>query len=163
MKLKIKYTFIIAFLMCFVSIAVAQSDVKRDKIDALRASFIAKKVNFTTQEAQLFWPLYNEMNDKQDAARKTFRLQYNANTNFNFETDKEAETAVEEGDLQKITDRIVSIVRVSEGGATAVLTDFTLDRNENYDRIIVHGMSLVIGIVRFQLPLPCTTEPKTLD
>ena len=31
------------------------------------------------------------MNDKLDAGRKTFRLQYNANTNYNFSTDKEAE------------------------------------------------------------------------
>ncbi len=77
--------------MCLTSIAIAQSDAKREKIDALRASFIAKKVNFTTQEGQAFWPLYNEMNDKQDAARKTFKLQYNANTNFNFGTDKDAE------------------------------------------------------------------------
>jgi len=35
--------------------------------------------------------LYNEMNDKLDAARKTFRLQYNSKTNYDFATDKEAE------------------------------------------------------------------------
>ncbi len=78
--------------MCSSVIAFAQpGDSKREKIDALRASFIAKKVNFTPQESQAFWPLYNEMNDKQDANRKTFRLQYNANTNYDFATDKEAE------------------------------------------------------------------------
>lgn len=91
MRSKLKYTFVTAFLMCMSIIAFAQGDAKRDKIDALRAAFIAKKVNFTTQEAQAFWPLYNEMNDKQDANRKTFRMQYNANTNFDFTSDKDAE------------------------------------------------------------------------
>jgi hypothetical protein len=91
MRSKLKYTFVTAFLMCMSVIALAQGDAKRDKIDALRAAFIAKKVNFTTQEAQAFWPLYNEMNDKQDANRKTFRMQYNANTNFDFTSDKDAE------------------------------------------------------------------------
>ena len=88
--------------MCMSFIVVAQpGDAKRDKIDALRATFIAKKVTFTTQEAQAFWPLYNEMNDKQDANRKTFRLQYNANTNYDFATDKEAEAYLNAEQLLK--------------------------------------------------------------
>lgn len=78
-------------LILSINITFAQIDSKKDKIDALRAAFISKKVNFTTQETQLFWPLYNEMNDRLDAARKTFRLQYNSKTNFDFATDKEAE------------------------------------------------------------------------
>ncbi|MGQ0828523.1 MAG: hypothetical protein ACT4ON_09030 [Bacteroidota bacterium] len=87
--------FLIAVLACLTSLAFAQpADAKRDKIDALRASFMAKRVNFTAQEAQAFWPLYNEMNDRQEAVRKTFRLQYNAKTDFNFQTDKEAESYI---------------------------------------------------------------------
>lgn len=78
-------------LMLFINGIFAQAESKKDKIEALRATFIAKKVNFTDQETLLFWPLYNEMNDKLDAARKTFRQQYNNNTNYNFATDKEAE------------------------------------------------------------------------
>jgi len=60
--------FLIAFLTCLTTLSFAQGiDAKRDKIDALRASFISKKVSFTAQETQAFWPLYNEMSDKQDA------------------------------------------------------------------------------------------------
>jgi len=92
MKLYLKYLFSTLLILLYINGASAQSDSKKDKIDALRATFIAKKLNFTTQETQLFWPLYNEMNDKLDAGRKTFRLQYNATTNYNFSTDKEAET-----------------------------------------------------------------------
>lgn len=91
MKLNFKHIISTIVLMLFINIAFAQTDSKKDKIDALRVSFITKKVTFTNQESQAFWPLYNEMNDKLDAARKTFKLLYNAKTNYDFATDKEAE------------------------------------------------------------------------
>lgn len=77
-------------LMLATNTASAQAD-KKDKIDALRTTFINKKVNFTAAESQAFWPLYNEMNDKLEAVRKTFSLQYNSKTNYDFAADKEAE------------------------------------------------------------------------
>lgn len=90
MKLIFKHIFFTLLLVFAINTGFAQGD-KKDKIDALRAAFISKKVNFTAAESQAFWPLYNEMNDKLDAVRKTFRLQYNAKTNYDFATDKEAE------------------------------------------------------------------------
>jgi hypothetical protein len=92
MKQIYKYITFIAFLVSLTGILHAQpTDAKREKLEALRAAFITKKVNFTKQEALLFWPLYNEMNDKLDAYRKVFRAQYNSTTNYDFATDKEAE------------------------------------------------------------------------
>lgn len=86
----LKYILIVA--LCSLSIfAVAQPTTKRDKIEALRVSFISQKVNFTTQEAQQFWPLYNEYNDKLEANRKNFRQQYGKSLNIEFANDKEAE------------------------------------------------------------------------
>ncbi|MCW3086216.1 MAG: hypothetical protein JWP12_3582 [Bacteroidetes bacterium] len=83
--------FSLLLLLFATGISAQVSDAKKDKIDALRTAFIAKKVALTDQESRAFWPLYNEMNDKLDANLKTFRLQYNANTNYNFATDKEAQ------------------------------------------------------------------------
>ncbi len=91
MKPFYKYIFFASFILFFVCGTYAQSDSKKEKIEALRAAFINKKVNFAPKEAEAFWPLYNEMNDKLDAVRKAFRQKYNSNTNYNFETDKEAE------------------------------------------------------------------------
>ena len=71
--------------------AMAQSGTKRDKIDALRVSFISSKVSLTTQENQLFWPLYNEYNDKADNIKKSFRQQFVKDVDFNTLSDKEAE------------------------------------------------------------------------
>ena len=93
MKQRLPYLVSCVVMLCLSLTLHAQqpTESKREKIEALRVSYITQKVNFTTPEAQAFWPLYNEMNDKLDAARKAFRQQYNKNTNYDFATDKEAE------------------------------------------------------------------------
>ncbi|MCD6020247.1 MAG: hypothetical protein K0S53_3368 [Bacteroidetes bacterium] len=90
MKLFAKYIYV--FLFAFSSlVALAQPGSKKDKIEALRVNFISQKVNFTSQEAQLFWPLYDEYNDKLDFARKSFRQQFVKASDVTTLTDKEAE------------------------------------------------------------------------
>ncbi len=79
-------------LCCLTGLsALAQPVSKRDKIEALRVSFINQKVNFTAAENQAFWPLYNEYNDKLDLARKSFRQQYVKDVDFTALSDKDAE------------------------------------------------------------------------
>jgi len=90
MKRFITYFYLLVFGFVAIS-TIAQPGTKRDRIEALRVSFISQKVNFTPQEAQSFWPLYNEYNDKLDLNRKTFRQQYGPNIDLSFKTDKEAE------------------------------------------------------------------------
>lgn len=93
MKQFSKYIFLVLF--CFTAVvSFAQPGSKRDKIEALRVSFINQKVNFTTQEAQLFWPLYDEYNDKLEYNRKAFRQQFIKAVDFNTLTDKEAEAYI---------------------------------------------------------------------
>lgn len=82
------YIFIILF---FAFLSNAQTNAKRDKIDELRVTFITNKVKLTNQETQQFWPLYNELNDKLENLRKTYRLNYIKNFNAELLTDKEAE------------------------------------------------------------------------
>ncbi|MBS1637587.1 MAG: hypothetical protein JST26_16860 [Bacteroidetes bacterium] len=91
MKKRLPYLLSCIVMLCLSMALHAQPESKREKIEALRVSYITQKVNFTTQEAQAFWPLYNEMSDRLEAARKAFRQQYNKNTNYDFATDKEAE------------------------------------------------------------------------
>lgn len=70
---------------------MAQPGSKRDKIDALRVTFITSKVALTNQESQLFWPLYNEYNDKADNLKKSFRQQFIRDVDYSTVSDKEAE------------------------------------------------------------------------
>lgn len=86
------FTYLLIVLGCLTGLsALAQPVSKRDKIDALRVTFINEKVNFTAAESQAFWPLYNEYNDKIDQARKSFRQQCVKNIDFTTLSDKDAE------------------------------------------------------------------------
>ena len=90
MKQVTKYIFICVFCIIALS-AMAQPGSKRDKIDALRVTFISSKVPLSNQESQLFWPLYIEYNDKADNLKKSFRQQFIRDVDYSTVTDKEAE------------------------------------------------------------------------
>jgi hypothetical protein len=90
MKPVVKYIYV--FMFCILAVVGwAQPGSKREKIDALRVSFINSRVSLTTQESQLFWPLYNEYTNKTDDLKKTFRHQFVRNVDFNAFTEKEAD------------------------------------------------------------------------
>lgn len=46
---------------------------RREEIKAQKISFITEKVNFTPEEAQKFWPLYNEMQEKRNKMNGEYR------------------------------------------------------------------------------------------
>ncbi len=87
--MKFKVTHIVVIFLMFTALAGFAQNGKHDKVEALKISFITQKINLTTQEAQSFWPVYNEYSDKIKFARRTFRQQYGAISEF--KTDKEAE------------------------------------------------------------------------
>ena len=65
------------FTLCFglLSLSIfAQSDTdrtsRRDNIEAQKVAYITSKLNLTTEEAQHFWPIYNEYRSELDALRK---------------------------------------------------------------------------------------------
>lgn len=50
---------LIIFFLFFFSFSQAQES-RHEKIRALKTAFITDKLNLTSQEAQKFWPVYNE-------------------------------------------------------------------------------------------------------
>ena len=61
-----KFYMILSF-MCIAAIAVAQdpqepdiSEKKQQDIEALKVAFISKELDLTPDEAQKFWPVYNQ-------------------------------------------------------------------------------------------------------
>lgn len=44
-----------------------------EKIEALRVAFISQQLNLTPQEAEKFWPVYNQFRDDMKALRDNFR------------------------------------------------------------------------------------------
>ncbi|MFY7841130.1 MAG: hypothetical protein ACOVP7_12685 [Lacibacter sp.] len=61
MKKIVLLTMIILFGLSSILYAQDQPDTKeQDKIKALEIAFISRKLNLTENEAQRFWPIYNE-------------------------------------------------------------------------------------------------------
>ncbi len=87
--------------------ALAQKDNIREKIKAQRIAFITQKLALTPDEAQKFWPVYNQFTDELDRVKKDMnKLRRSTNENLMSMNDKEVEKALEDDILnqQKITD-----------------------------------------------------------
>jgi shikimate kinase len=83
---------------------------KKDEIESMKIAFITKKLALSSEEAQQFWPVYNQYSEKLQELRKKRRQDYRQNKdNIDEMSDKEVEAAVEndmlfrqkELDLQK--------------------------------------------------------------
>ncbi|SDE64861.1 hypothetical protein SAMN05421636_106251 [Pricia antarctica] len=49
------------------SILFAQHKPDKDKIKSLKVAFLTERLDLSSKEAQTFWPIYNEYNEKRDA------------------------------------------------------------------------------------------------
>jgi len=95
-------------LMTIAGSMVAQT--KKENIQAMKIAFITEKLDLTPQEAQQFWPVFNQYSDKMMELRKKRRQDNReARSNFDELSDKEVEQIVnndlalrqKELDLQK--------------------------------------------------------------
>ncbi len=53
-----------------------------ERLNAYKIGFITKRLNLTSQEAEKFWPIYNEFQDKKNKIQRE-RLEINRNFNQN--------------------------------------------------------------------------------
>ena len=67
----------IAISLCLTSVHAQPegppSPERLREIKAQKSAFITARLELTPEEAQQFWPIYNEFDDKQDALRKEMR------------------------------------------------------------------------------------------
>lgn len=73
-----------------------RQDERHENIETMKIGFITKKLDLTPEEAQKFWPVYNQYSDKIGELRKK-RRQDNRDTKQKFDemSDKEVEAAVD--------------------------------------------------------------------
>lgn len=78
-----KKKYIIIMLMLFYSNIFSQECKNyaqhKQKIEAEKVAYITEKLNFSVEEAQKFWPVYNQLEDKKEQFHKQKRalqLQY---------------------------------------------------------------------------------------
>ena len=94
---------ILTLLMLTSTVAIAQPEgrpgdfeEKREKIEAIKVAFITEQIDLSVEESQSFWPVYNEMSDKEHALRKAQRDAFGGLKDFENASDKEVEKAIME-------------------------------------------------------------------
>jgi len=86
-----------AFLIILISVPLARlagQNPNLDKLNAYKIAFFTKRLNLTPQEAERFWPVYNELQDKKLLIQQQKReLNRDFNQNGAIMSDKELEDA----------------------------------------------------------------------
>jgi hypothetical protein len=89
---------IFASILLFVSmslLAQAQEPV-REKVESMKVGFLTERLNLTSEEAKVFWPVYNKYGDELESLRKSRRENLmNAKKNFDEMNDRDIEKAVD--------------------------------------------------------------------
>lgn len=93
---------------------------KREKLEALKVAYITKELELSPVEAQTFWPLYNELDDKMRSLRKQRRS--------NRLNNKENQEALSDAELSKAIDRDLAIEQQE--------LDLKKEYNERFKKIL---------------------------
>lgn len=96
-----RYTIIlIALLQPLFALSQESAESRKDKIESLRIAYITKELSLSTNEAQLFWPVYNQFQEELKIIRKNRKLDImEAKINFDSMTDVEIAKMID-GDFQ---------------------------------------------------------------
>lgn len=104
MNISLKHLLFIG-LIALQSVAFAQPnrkpnlESKKEKIEQLKIAFITSELELTTEQAEKFWPVYNEMSDKLKDERK---VRKDKNTEL-----KDGLETLSEADIKKKTNEIL--------------------------------------------------------
>ena len=85
------------FVLCISFSSLAQKNDRREKIKALKVSFITEKLDLTESEAQKFWPIYNayDENTFKVKHRELRGIRKNIKENVNTLTDAESQVLLD--------------------------------------------------------------------
>ncbi len=110
---------IIAVLLFFSSIISASAQDEgvnnnqkaREKISAARAAYITQQLDLTPDEAEKFWPVYNEYTKKRKTLRQQFRQTKKTDIDDSELLEMDLKTKQQELDLEKeYSPRFVKII-----------------------------------------------------
>lgn len=72
-----------------------------ERVQALKVAFITKELDLTAAEAEKFWPIYNDYQDKREAARKQLQSDY--------KKIKDQSKQLSDEEFKRLADEIVSL------------------------------------------------------
>ena len=90
-----KLFFLVVFLAGFF-VSQAQEGPVRERIKTLKVAFITERVGLTSKEAQQFWPIYNENEEKLEAIRRKERAEIGSRTSPASLSDAESSQLLDE-------------------------------------------------------------------
>src|SRR5687768_4007221 len=68
----------------------------RERVEAMKVGFLTQRLSLDTEEAKVFWPVYDKYQEELEALRKSRRANLvNTKTNFDEMSDKDVEKAVD--------------------------------------------------------------------
>jgi len=88
-------------LATFCAMNIMAQNVNRQRLDAYKIAFFTKRLNLTSQEAEKFWPVYNEYQDNKNKIQLE-RQELNINFNQN-------ELNLSEREMIEAGDKLVSL------------------------------------------------------
>lgn len=92
-KLK-RLFFLLLYLPAFI--CLSQVGNTKQNIESYKVAFITKRVGFTPAEAQVFWPLYNDYQQKKEDLRQLqIKERKNANHDFSNLSDADVEKLID--------------------------------------------------------------------
>ncbi|WP_439879840.1 Spy/CpxP family protein refolding chaperone [Pontibacter sp. MBLB2868] len=89
-----RYITLLFFFVLVLSSSAAFAQDRRENIEAAKIAFITDRLNLTPEQAQKFWPVYNEYENKRRDLMKNYRSGYRRN--LDELTDQEAKDRLEE-------------------------------------------------------------------
>jgi hypothetical protein len=87
---------VFTILATFCAMNISAQNANRQRLDAYKIAFFTKRLNLTSQEAEKFWPVYNEYQDNKNKIQLE-RQELNRNFNQN-ELNMSEREMIEAGD-----------------------------------------------------------------
>lgn len=93
-KIMMTFVLLVSAAVATVNAQAGEKTDKKEKLEALRVAFITKELNLTSEEAEKFWPVYNQREAEQEEVRKQLRENHKGK-NIDEMTDAEVEKLIE--------------------------------------------------------------------
>ncbi|MCB0402297.1 MAG: sensor of ECF-type sigma factor [Flavobacteriales bacterium] len=93
---KLFSTLTLLLLSCTVAFAQPGDKGKpgKEKVKAMKVGYITEKLDLTPEEAQQFWPIYNEFDDKMEAVHRELRKTHKQDESIDDLSDAEVEKMI---------------------------------------------------------------------
>lgn len=89
-----KIAILVLLSSLFATAGIAQKNRSDERIKAMRVAFITERLNLTPEEAQQFWPIYNQFESTKKGLRKSHKEKMRSANRIEELSDAEVESLI---------------------------------------------------------------------